>query len=64
MIRCLRLLATATGVLGVLLALPGLLGLLLLMGASQVSAMAVGLEQQAHDDALYPSDLAPESEPK
>lgn len=52
--------ATATG-LGFLLALPGLL---LLLGASQITSLLVDREQAAHDAALYPNDLAPESEPR
>ncbi|HCZ33032.1 MAG TPA: hypothetical protein DHV93_05990 [Holophagaceae bacterium] len=64
MIRFLRVLDTVALVLGFVLILPGLLGLLLLLGSSQIAALIVTLEQRRHDLALYPHDLAPDSEPR
>lgn len=64
MIRALRILAGLAMVLGFVLILPGLLGLLLLLGSSQIASLIVTLEQRRHDLALYPPDLAPDSEPR
>jgi hypothetical protein len=63
-IRALRILAGLAMVLGFVLILPGLLGLLLLLGSSQIASLIVTLEQRRHDLALYPPDLAPDSEPR
>lgn len=60
MSRFLSLLAVLAAGLGLVLALPGLL---LLLASSQISALVVGREQEAHDAALYP-DLAHDSEPR
>ena len=60
----LRILARLATVLGFVLIIPGLFGLLLLLGASQIAALIVTLEQHRHDLALYPPDLAPDSEPR
>lgn len=57
----LQILAGAATVLGFILALPGLL---LLYGASQIRCLLVDQEQADRDAALYPPDLAPESEPR
>jgi hypothetical protein len=51
-------------VLGFIFILPGLIGLLLLLGSSQIAALIVTLDQRRHDAALYPADLAPDSEPR
>jgi len=64
MTRLLRILASLTGLLGFLLALPGIFGVLLLLGAAQISCLAVGREQEDHEAHLYPADLAPDSEPR
>lgn len=61
MSRTLRIIAALATGLGFVLALPGLL---LLLGASQVTCLLLDREQAAHDAALYPADLAPESEPR
>lgn len=60
-LHALRVLAM---VLGFIFILPGLIGLLLLLGSSQIAALIVTLDQRRHDAALYPADLAPDSEPR
>lgn len=64
MIRALRFLAGLAMVLGFALIIPGLLGLLLLLGSSQIASLIETLRQRRHDLALYPPDLAPDSEPR
>lgn len=61
MTRFLRIVASSAMALGLLLALPGIL---LLLVAAQIGGLLVDQEQAAHDRALYPSDLAPDSEPR
>lgn len=61
MTRALRILAALSAGLGFVLALPGLL---FLLGSSQIASLVVDLEQADRDAALYPPDLAPESEPR
>ena len=60
----LRFLAGLAMVMGFVLILPGLIGLLLLLGSSQIASLIVALEQRQHDLSLYPPDLAPDSEPR
>ena len=64
MIRALRFLAGLAMVLGFVLIIPGLLGLLLLLGSSQIASLIETLRQRRHDLALYPPHLAPDSEPR
>jgi hypothetical protein len=59
--RFLKTAATTAMVLGLLLALPGIL---LLLVAAQLGGLLVDRDLAAHDAALYPPDLAPESEPR
>lgn len=61
MTRALKILAALATGLGFVLALPGLV---LLYGASQIHCLLVTQEQAAHDAALYPADLAHDSEPR
>lgn len=64
MIKALRRLSAFFFVLGCLLALPGIVGLLFILASALLASLVVDREQADHDAALYPSDLAPESEPR
>ena len=55
MIRALRFLAGLAMMLGFVLIIPGLLGLLLLLGSSQIASLIETLRQRRHDLALYPA---------
>ena len=61
MSRFLKTVGTVAMVLGLIVALPGLL---LLIVAAQIGGVLVDRDQAAHDAALYPADLAPDSEPR
>jgi len=61
MTRFLRIVAGVAMALGLLLALPGIL---LLLVAAQIGGLLVDREHAAHDAALYPPDLAHDSEPR
>lgn len=61
MSRFLKIIATVAMVLGLVVALPGLL---LLLVAAQIGGLLVDRDQADHDVRLYPADLAPDSEPR
>jgi hypothetical protein len=59
--RFLKTVGTVAMVLGLIVALPGLL---LLIVAAQIGGVLVDRDHATHDAALYPADLAPDSEPR